>query len=59
MSPRGGKREGAGRKPRHGERMQQKTIRLPPAWIRQLLAEFDTFQEAIETLVKTHLEGRH
>jgi hypothetical protein len=52
----GGKRPGAGRKPRYRVPMEQKTVRLPPDWINRLTAEFDTFQNAIETLVKLHLQ---
>ena len=52
----GGPRPGAGRKPRHGEPMVQKTVRLPQEWIDSLLDEFGTFQAAIETLVKNHLD---
>ena len=55
---RGGRRPGAGRPPRHGERMEQKTVRLPPAWIRQLLDDFPSFQDAIETLVDRYLSKR-
>jgi len=51
----GGKRPNAGRKPRHGEPMVQKTVRLPQEWI-DSLDEFGTFQAAIETLVKNHLD---
>lgn len=28
----GGKRAGAGAKPKHGERMQQRSVRMPAAW---------------------------
>lgn len=52
----GGQRPGAGRKPRLGVPMQQKTVRLPPEWIDRLNTEFGSFQEAIETLVKLHLK---
>jgi len=45
-----------GRPPRHGERMIQKTVRLPAAWILRLIAEFGSFQNAIETLAKRHLD---
>lgn len=48
----GGKRPGAGRPPRYGEPMTQKTVRLPQGWIDRLVNEFGSFQEAIETLVK-------
>lgn len=51
----GGTRPGAGRKPKHGARMAQKTIRLPQAWIDQLTDEYGTFQEAVESLVSHHL----
>jgi hypothetical protein len=54
---RGGKRPNAGRKPRNGVLMQQKTIRLPEAWANQLIAEYGTLQNAIETLVKSHLQA--
>jgi|GEM_PF-3011998 len=53
---RGGKRPGAGRKPRYGIPKEQKTVRLPPEWVAQLIAEFGSFQDAVETLVKLHLE---
>ena len=52
----GGKRYGAGRPPRHGERMEQKSVRLPPSWIAQLLLDFPSFQTAIETLVERYLK---
>jgi hypothetical protein len=52
---RGGKRPGAGRKARHGERMQQKTVRLPAEWVARLAAEFGSLQLALETLAARHL----
>jgi hypothetical protein len=52
----GGKRAGAGSKPRHGERMVQKTIRLPRGWIAQLVADFGSLQKAVETLASDHLK---
>jgi hypothetical protein len=51
----GGKRSGAGRKPRFSVPMQQKTVRLPPEWIAQLEQDFGSFQQAIETLVSRHM----
>jgi hypothetical protein len=51
----GGKRAGAGRKPRFGAPMLQKTVRLPKEWIDQLCEEFGSFQTAIETLASDHL----
>jgi hypothetical protein len=51
----GGPRPGAGPKPRHGQPMVQKTIRLPQAWIDQLIAEYGSFQAALETLVQDHV----
>ena len=54
----GGQRPGAGRPPRHGERMEQKSVRLPPAWIQQLLDDFPSFQHAIESLVQHYLSKR-
>lgn len=54
---RGGKRQGAGRKPKHGERMAQKTIRLPRPWVDRLVAEFGSLQAAIETLSSKHLQS--
>lgn len=47
----GGKRPNAGRKPKHGERMVQKTVRLPRPVIEKLEREFGSFQKAIEMLV--------
>lgn len=47
----GGVRPGAGRKPRHGTRMPQKTVRLPQEWIDELIEKYGSFQEAIEELV--------
>lgn len=55
---RGGQRPGAGRKPRHGERMIQKTVRLPPQWIDQLLDDFPSFQEAVEILVRRYIVSK-
>lgn len=52
----GGRREGAGRKPKYGEPMKRIDVRLPPSWLAQLKEEFGSYQEAIETLVKTHLD---
>lgn len=52
----GGKRPGSGRPLRHGERMEQKTVRLPPSWITQLLLDFPSLQIAIETLVERYLK---
>ena len=51
----GGKRAGAGRKPRYGARMIHKSVRLPQDWIEQLCDEFGSFQKAIETLTSHHL----
>ena len=51
----GGKRPGAGRKPRYGTPKEQKTFRLPPDWICRLVAEYGSFQDAVESLVKLHL----
>jgi hypothetical protein len=51
----GGKRENAGRKPKHGERMEQKTIRLPREWVEKLAADFGTLQAAVEFLASQHL----
>ncbi len=55
MTGHGGKRKGAGRKPKHGTRMVQKTIRLPREWIAKLVAEYGSLQQAIETLSSKHL----
>ncbi len=52
---RGGKRVGAGRKPKHEKPMKQKTIRLPSEWIASLVAEFGTLQNAVENLTSKHL----
>jgi hypothetical protein len=52
----GGSRKGAGRRPRYGEPMIPKSVRLPQGWIDQLVEEFDSFQRAIETLVKNHID---
>lgn len=51
----GGKRQGAGRKPRFSARMTQKTVRLPQQWVDRLVEEFGSFQNAIETLASRHL----
>jgi hypothetical protein len=53
----GGKRDGAGRKPRFGIPMEQKTVRLPADWIERLVAEYGSFQKAIETLASDHLKN--
>lgn len=52
---RGGRREGAGRPPKYGQPMKRVDVRLPPDWIEALQAEFGSFQQAVETLVKNHL----
>lgn len=51
----GGKRDGSGRPPRFGSPMPQKTVRLPQEWVDALVAEFGSFQTAIETLAARHL----
>jgi hypothetical protein len=55
----GGPRPGAGRKSKYGEPMTQKTVRLPQEWIDKLTTDFDSFQEAIETLVKDYWSARN
>ena len=52
----GGKRTGAGRKARFGIRMTQKTVRLPQEWVDKLVADYGSFQKAIETLVSSRLQ---
>lgn len=47
----GGSRPGSGRKPKHGTRMVQKTIRLPRETLEQLEQEFGTLQKAVEALL--------
>lgn len=47
----GGARPGSGRKPKHGTRMVQKTIRLPRETLEQLEQEFGTLQKAVEALL--------
>lgn len=54
---RGGKREGAGRPPKHDQPMRRIDVRLPPQWLDKLKEEFGSYQKAIETLVKNHLEA--
>lgn len=56
---RGGKRSGAGRKPRYSARMTQKTVRLPPELIEKLISEYGSFQVAIESLVLEHFNHNH
>lgn len=55
VSRHGGPRPGSGPKPRHGEPMVQKTVRLPQPWIAQLVAEYGSLQKAIEALAQAHL----
>lgn len=47
----GGKRQGAGRKPRFGSPMRQYTIRLPADVRAALVAKHGTLQAAIEWLI--------
>ena len=54
----GGLRPGSGRPPRHGSAMVQKSLRLPAAWIADLIEGFGTFQLGVETLVLRHREGK-
>ena len=51
----GGKRQRAGRKPRFGVRMTQKTIRLPRPAIDRMIADYGSFQKAIEALASEYL----
>jgi hypothetical protein len=51
----GGARPGAGRPPKWGEPMVERSIRLPPSWIAALLAEFPSLQDAVQQVVKAHL----
>jgi hypothetical protein len=52
----GGARPGAGAPTKWGEPMVERSIRLPPSWITVLLAEFPSLQEAVQQVVKAHLD---
>ncbi|MCO5191010.1 MAG: hypothetical protein M9918_22835 [Anaerolineae bacterium] len=56
--PKGGKREGAGRKPTYKKAKVQKTVRLPQRWIDILEADFGRFQTGVESLVKRYIETK-
>ena len=51
----GGKRPKAGRKPRFGVRMTQKTVRLPRPAIDRMIADYGSFQQAVEALASRYL----
>ncbi len=53
-SKQGGKRDGAGRPPKHQTAMIQCTVRLPEHWRSDLIKEYGSLQKAIESLVQSH-----
>ena len=54
---RGGKREGAGRKPaKHGEKRRALTVRLPPNYVEWVCSREISNDRYIERLIKMELE---